>query len=570
MQRWRHPAPDPDEPNHGSDDPGADARTPASKPEPFGPGAVGHAETLVDPRQDGHRPNVPVPPAPAPAAVEADADSGSVPGYSSPIDGADAHTAPDPADAAPDADRPDDQTDGRSDGQHPDDEAAGGAPPQRAERAPGARTPAGAHEQTVVANPADHLLERATLEGRDAGDDAATVVAAGDHGDDLPTAVVPSDDAEAPTAVADAAGADAAGGESDEDEDEDVDEAAPSASSGLKHILFGILGMVVLIVAIRLLAPHVGFLDDTWQKVRKGDPVWLVLCVVLEVFSFAGYVWVFNATAVRSGLRLPRVTTWRITLAGVAATRLIATAGAGGIAATTFALRRHGLDSRAAAATVTAQLAIVYGWFIFLIMLTGLALFVGGHGHAAITIVPAAIAAGILLTAAGGRSVIRKLATVSAQREGRVAEAVAVIPGTLDDAVATVVTLVRERDSAIVGGALWWLADAGVLWAACHAFGASPNVLDVTMAYLLGQTANLLPIPGGLGVEAGLLGMLIAFGVPGGVAVLASLVQRLISTWLPALPGALALASIGHASPDAEVVPVDDDPPPPGAAATAA
>lgn len=558
MQRWRHPAPDPDEPNLGSDDPGTDARISASKPEPFGPGTLGHAQAAVDAARDG------------------------------------------------------DQTDGRSEDARREGSTTDGEAQDPAVPASGARSPAGAHEQTVVARPADHPLapradpvdsdpadpppadatEATAVTPGDRGDDAPTVVAGA--GDDAPTVVAaaagPADDAEReragdadhePTVVASAGtdptnvvadGAPATGdaGEDGDADGEGDDESTPSASSGLKHILFGILGMVVLIIAIRLLAPHVGFLDDTWQKVRKGDPVWLILCVVLEVFSFAGYVWVFNATAVRSGLRLPRVTTWRITLAGVAATRLIATAGAGGIAATTFALRRHGLDARAAAATVTAQLAIVYGWFIFLIMLTGLALFVGGHGHAAITIVPAAIAAGILVTAAGGRSVIRKLARVSEQREGRVAEAVAVIPGTLDDAVATVVTLVRERDTAIIGGALWWLADAGVLWAACHAFGASPNVLDVTMAYLLGQTANLLPIPGGLGVEAGLLGMLIAFGVPGGVAVLASLVQRLISTWLPALPGALALASIGHASPDAEVVSVDDDPPPPGVAATAA
>jgi uncharacterized protein (TIRG00374 family) len=326
-----------------------------------------------------------------------------------------------------------------------------------------------------------------------------------------------------------------------------------------KRILLGAVVIVVLIVVVRLLAPHVGFLNDTWQKVRRGDPVWLVVAVILEVFSFAGYVLVFTATARRAGLMLPRFTVWRIVLAGVAATRLLATAGAGGIASTTFALRRHGLDARHAAATVAAQIAIIYVWFILLIALAGVALFAVGHGHNAITILPAGIAALILLVAALGRPLLRRLADSSAEREGRVARVLASIPGTLDDGVHTVATVVRERDPAVLGGALWWLADAAVLWAACHAFGASPNVLDVCMAYLIGQVANLLPIPGGLGVEAGLLGMLIAFGVPGGVAVLASLTQRLVSTWLPALPGALALAAIGRPSPDAEVVPVDED-----------
>ena len=339
------------------------------------------------------------------------------------------------------------------------------------------------------------------------------------------------------------------------------DAEAPHVGGLFKRILIGIAILGALIVAVRLLAPHVDFLGDTWRNVREGDPVWLVVAVVLEAFSFAGYVLVFNGTARRAGLRLPRFTSWRIVLAGVAATRLLATAGAGGIAATTFALRRHGLDARHAAATVAAQIAIIYVWFIGLIALVGFSLFVLGHGHNAITIIPAAIAAAILLVAVLGRPLLRRLADRSAEREGKVARILASVPGTLDDAVHTVSTLVRERDPAIFGGAMWWLADAAVLWAACHAFGASPNMLDICMAFLIGQVANLLPIPGGLGVEAGLLGMLIAFGIPAEVAVPASLTQRLVSTWLPALPGAVALVAIGRPSPDAEVVPVDDDRP---------
>jgi uncharacterized protein (TIRG00374 family) len=340
------------------------------------------------------------------------------------------------------------------------------------------------------------------------------------------------------------------------------DPQAPQTAGLLRRVAIGIAVIVALFVAFRLLAPHVGFLEDTWQKVRQGDPVWLVVAVVLEVFSFVGYVWVFNATARRSGLRLPRFTSWRIVLAGVAATRLLATAGAGGIASTTFALRRHGLDARHAGATVAAQIAIIYVWFILLIAVTGAVLFVFGRGHAAITIVPAGIALLILVVAFLGRPGLRKLADASGHREGKVARALAAVPAILDEGIHNVSRLVRERDLAIVGGALWWIADAGVLWAACHAFGASPNMLDILMAYLLGQVANLLPIPGGLGVEAGLLGMLLAFGVPGGVAVLASLLQRLISTWLPAVPGALALAAIGRASPDARVIEIEERPPP--------
>jgi uncharacterized protein (TIRG00374 family) len=63
----------------------------------------------------------------------------------------------------------------------------------------------------------------------------------------------------------------------------------------------------------------------------------------------------------------------------------------------------------------------------------------------------------------------------------------------------------------------------------------------VTQAYFVGLLANLLPLPGGIGgVDGGMIGALIAFGVDGGLAVVAVLVYRGFAFWLPTLPGAIA------------------------------
>jgi uncharacterized protein (TIRG00374 family) len=63
----------------------------------------------------------------------------------------------------------------------------------------------------------------------------------------------------------------------------------------------------------------------------------------------------------------------------------------------------------------------------------------------------------------------------------------------------------------------------------------------VTQAYFVGLLANLLPLPGGIGgVDGGMIGALIAFGVDGGQAVVAVLVYRGFAFWLPTLPGAIA------------------------------
>jgi len=58
------------------------------------------------------------------------------------------------------------------------------------------------------------------------------------------------------------------------------------------------------------------------------------------------------------------------------------------------------------------------------------------------------------------------------------------------------------------------------------------------MGYFLGTLGSLLPLPGGIGgVEGGMIGAFVAFGVPADRAVIAVLAYRAISFWLPTLPG---------------------------------
>jgi uncharacterized protein (TIRG00374 family) len=58
---------------------------------------------------------------------------------------------------------------------------------------------------------------------------------------------------------------------------------------------------------------------------------------------------------------------------------------------------------------------------------------------------------------------------------------------------------------------------------------------------------NLLPLPGGVGgVEGGMIGALIAFGVPGGLAVVSVLTYRAIAFWLPTVPGVIAYLQLRH------------------------
>jgi uncharacterized protein (TIRG00374 family) len=101
--------------------------------------------------------------------------------------------------------------------------------------------------------------------------------------------------------------------------------------------------------------------------------------------------------------------------------------------------------------------------------------------------------------------------------------------------------LLRDPRPGLLGAVAYWAFDMGALLASFHAFGSAPPVAVVIMGYFVGQLANLLPLPGGIGgVEGGMIGSFVAFGQPASVAVVAVLSYRAISYWLPLVPGAIA------------------------------
>ncbi len=124
-----------------------------------------------------------------------------------------------------------------------------------------------------------------------------------------------------------------------------------------------------------------------------------------------------------------------------------------------------------------------------------------------------------------------------ASGSGRVAHWVAravTVPALAASGVRTAIELIRSRDVGLLGAVAWWGFDISVLWAMFHAFGSPPPFTVIWMAYFLGMLGNLLPLPGGLGgVEGGMIGAFVAFGVDFHLAVLSVLSYRAISFWLP-------------------------------------
>jgi uncharacterized membrane protein YbhN (UPF0104 family) len=302
-------------------------------------------------------------------------------------------------------------------------------------------------------------------------------------------------------------------------------------------------------VALYLLLPRLAGLDDTWRRVRNGDPLWLLAAAGLEVLSYAGYVVLFRRVLARPPSWLGLRESVLISIAGVAATRLLAAGGAGGIALTAWALRRSGQPARMVGARMTAFMVILYGIYMTVLVVGGFGLYAGvlpGPAPAGLTLVPGIFGAAVIVVALLLALVPHELAWRHSRR--RVVRWVAVGSATVGDGVREALALVRAREwRAIAAAAAWWGFDIAVLWACLHAFGGSPPVTGVVMAYFVGMLGNLLPLPGGIGgVDGGMIAALIGFGVPGGLAIAAVLSYRAFSFWLPTVPGILAYLRLLH------------------------
>ncbi len=311
--------------------------------------------------------------------------------------------------------------------------------------------------------------------------------------------------------------------------------------------------------------PDLSELAEVPALVANGHLGWLAAALVFEVLSFAGYVALFRAVFVDDESRVGWRQSYAITMAGLAATRVFASAGAGGIALTVWALRRLEVPARRIADRMVAFLMLLYGVYMACLVVVGLGLWTGlfpGPAPWALTLVPAVLGA---LVIAAGLALLRIPADLQRRLAGRAADASALrrilarlahAPAAAGRGARVAVSLLRRREPGVLGAPVWWGFDIAVLWATFHAFGEPPSVAVLAVAYFVGMLGNLIPLPGGVGgVEGGMIGALVAFGVGGGLAVVAVLAYRLFAFWLPTLPGALAYLQLRRDLPAARPQP---------------
>jgi uncharacterized membrane protein YbhN (UPF0104 family) len=316
-----------------------------------------------------------------------------------------------------------------------------------------------------------------------------------------------------------------------------ADRSLPIGRVSTRQVLVLVGASAAMVAGLVVVAPALADLPDVWAKIAHGHMGWLLFALVLEALSFVGHAILFRAVSVEGGgTRIGFRASTEITLAGHAATKLFSSAGAGGIALTAWALKKSGMDGRDVAARMTTFMVLLYAVYMGALVVGGLGLYTGvinGGGSFAMTIVPAIFGAAVIALVASAQLV--------KPGEGRLRRWLSPI----GDGVRSARHLIRTGNPGLLGAFMWWAFDIAALWAAFEAFGDSPAVGVLVVGYFVGMLANTLPLPGGVGgVDGGMVGALIAFGVEPELALLAVLGYRGFVFWMPIIPGALGYLAL--------------------------
>jgi putative heme transporter len=324
-----------------------------------------------------------------------------------------------------------------------------------------------------------------------------------------------------------------------------------------KRTTSAVVGALVTGGFFYFVVPRIVGLGPTLRALRSGDVGWLLLGVAVEAGSMAGDIVTFQGAFAAHGAPIGWRRTADLRLAGAAATKLLAAAGAGGIALTVWALRGWGFSGADVADGMACYEILTYGVYMVALAGAGWGLWFGvfsGPHPLGLTLIPAAAATAVIVA---GLSMLyvyepveRLLERRSERSKGRAADRwrrAAAWPRTIHTGLRGALAMIRRRDPSVLGAVAYWGFDIGALWVSFRAFGHSPPGAVLVTGYYVGTLGTALPLPGGIGgVEGGMIGAFIGFGVKAPLATIAVLAYRTISYWLPTVPGVIAYFHLRH------------------------
>ena len=311
----------------------------------------------------------------------------------------------------------------------------------------------------------------------------------------------------------------------------DAAELTPDAQA--RRLRNGIITLVVLVVLAVSLLIAVPGLHGVGHVLTRMTPGWVLAAVAFEILSCLGYVLIFLTVFDRA----PIVFGARVALTEMAFGAAVSLGGAGSIAIGAWLLRERGLPighiAQRSAVLFLLTSAINGITLILFGTLLGVGILPGPH-NPLLSLLPAGF--GVVVFAfflvlprfTEGRARARK--------PGRVAT---LLLGTAETIRATR-RLLLAPDWRLLGAFAYLWFDIAVLWACFRATGHEPPLAVIVLAYQIGYLANVLPIPGNVGVlEASFVGMFVLYGANATTATAAAVAYHAIALWIPATWGTI-------------------------------
>jgi uncharacterized membrane protein YbhN (UPF0104 family) len=308
-----------------------------------------------------------------------------------------------------------------------------------------------------------------------------------------------------------------------------LDERAAS-----RKLIRGLISLAVLLLLVAGLVLAVPALHGVGQTVAHMHAGWIAAAVGLELLSCIGYVIAFLQVFERAPLRFGA----RVALAEQAFGAAVSLGGAGSVSIGAWLLIERGGPPARMVERSAVLFLLTSAVNVITLALTGVALFVGllpGPSNPLLSALPAA----------AGIAVFTFFLALPRLAEGGVARRA---PGRMRSLLETGAQSIRDTrdlllkpDWRICGAIAFLWCDIGVLAACFAATGHTPPLASIVLAYQIGYLANLIPIPGNIGVlDGSLVGMLVLYGVGATTAIAATVVYHAIALWIPATWGTIA------------------------------
>jgi len=312
------------------------------------------------------------------------------------------------------------------------------------------------------------------------------------------------------------------------------DEEIVDAAKAKRNLRNGLISLVILIALVAGLLTAVPGLHGVAHVVARMNPDWVLAAIGLELLSCLGYVLAFLQVFDRVPLRFGA----RVALSELAFGSAVSVGGAGSVAVGAWLLVDRGRNPKRVAERSAVLFLLTSAINVITLAVVGFAAFFGllpGKRNWLLSLLPGLIGAATFVLFLGLPRAAERLAGKRSHRRLRAFLSEIAVSIRLTERI------LFSRDWRLIGaiGYLWF--DIGVLVACFAAIGPVPPLTSIVLAYQIGYLTNVVPIPGGIGVlDAGLVGMLVLYGVPASQGTAATVVYHGIALWVPAMWGTVA------------------------------